>query len=235
MGRRRRSPFRLKLKGQTYYTIFAVVMTAVGGLLLLSLTKQGEILTQIYDVSTKYVAWGLLFIPFIFFSISLNLARVKWKLAGFNTTVGLALTLLSLLGLTHAGIIGSEVWISIETLVSGAGALIILSGATVIGLIVLLNTSLGDVLEGVLKLFKTCAQTVKHFLDLFGRGKTKPVFVQEKLPLKVKGGQIAEIKFPMTLPKVPEDKRNKQPINISPEIGGLGTQIVANLPTEQTI
>lgn len=235
MGRRRRSPFRLKLRGQTYYTILAVAIAAIGGLLLLSLTRQGEVLTLIYEVSTKYFAWGLLFLPFIFFSMSLNLARVKWKLAGFNTTVGLTLSLLSLLGLTHTGIIGSEIWASIETLVNGAGALIVLSGGAVIGFIVLLNTSLGDLLETLSKLLKTFARTLKNIFDFFGRKKAKPIFVQEKLPLKVKGAQLSDVKPPLIPTKLSEEKKGKQPITTSSEIGQLGTQIVANLPAEQTI
>jgi S-DNA-T family DNA segregation ATPase FtsK/SpoIIIE len=238
MARHRRSPLKLRLKQRTIYTILAVITTGFGGFLLLSLTKQGEILTKIYDTANLYISWGLLPLPLILFSISLSLARVKAKFAGFNVTVGFTLVWLSLLGLTRAGIIGQEIWINTETLISGVGAVILLAGGVIIGLVITFNTSLGDVIETTTDITKGTVKFIGLLLGGLKAKKTKPIFVQEKLPLKVKGGQAEDIKQPLLPPKVPltpEGKKEKQTNQTVTDMGQLGTQIIANLPAEQTI
>jgi DNA segregation ATPase FtsK/SpoIIIE, S-DNA-T family len=238
MGRRKRSPFKMKLKQQTIYTIIAVGIASFGSILMLSITKQGEILTSIYEFATKYIGWGLLLFPFIFFSLSLTLARVKTKLAGFNVTIGLAVVWLSLLGMTKAGTIGDEIWINIADLISGAGAFVVLFGGIIIGLVVALNTSFGEIVDVFVKITSGFAGI---FGKLFGGGKqkgSKPVFVQEKLAMKVKGGQLNETKQPIIPMKISPNKDLKKDDkgNIQPNISNqLGTQVIANLPAEKMI
>lgn len=194
----RRSFLKFKLKKQTIYTIAAVFLFGLAGLIILSFTGQGAILTKINELVLNYFGFGSLFLPIVLASLGLLFLGLRFKLAKPNVSLGLILLFLSLLGLTRAGIIGLEIWGNIEALISGAGALIILFSSLIIGLTVLFNTSLDELFSSI---FNFLAKIPKYF---FAR-KPKPVFIQEKLSLKAKTGEEAVIKPPIKPPLLQEE------------------------------
>ncbi len=214
-----RSLFKLKLKKETIYSLAAVSFFGVGGIIGLSLSQQGTLLTKVYNLLTEFFGWGILFLPLVFVLFGLLFLNLKLKFARPNVTAGFSLLWIAVVSLTRAGRVGQEVWSSIETLITGVGAFMILSGVAVIGLTVLLNTSLDEFLLFVAKIFMGVFQFFKTFIfGGLGKGK-KPVFVQEKLPIKVRG----------------ETPPLGKPTAATAEAGqmaeGLGTAVVANTPT----
>ncbi len=160
-------------------------MIAGAGIIALSLTQQGELLTKIYDLLVRYFGWGMLGLPLILLLFGILFLRLKFIKP--NVTFGLSLLWLSLISLARTGKIGEEIFANIEILISGAGAFLILAGMAVIGLTILLNTSLDQFLLILINIFTGIFKFVKTYL-FGGLGKAKkPVFVQEKLPIKVRG------------------------------------------------
>lgn len=224
MRRYRKSAFKLKLKKQTIYTISSLGLLGTGIVVAVSFTQQGEFLTAIYNVLVSYFGWGILLLPILLISTSILFSGLKLKIAKLNVPAGLTLFWLSLLGLTRAGLIGDQLWISIENLITGAGALFMLLGVAVIGIVILFNTSLSDAFEIVQNFIKGISSLFQKFQ------KRKPVFVQEKLPVKVKGGILPEEQLPLL-----KDNKSKDLRTSDKEDLGLGTKLIANVPAETEI
>lgn len=212
-----RSLFKLRLKKQTVYSLSSIILFGSAGITILSFTQQGTFLTKIYNLLVETFGWGALFLSIIFGLFGLLFLRIKLRIAKPNVAFGAALLWFSLLSLTRAGIVGREIFSNIEILITGAGAFLILFGLAVIGLTILANTSLDQFLLWCLKIFVGIFQFGKTYVFGGFLKRKKPVFVQEKLPIKVTG----------------EEKLGKPPLTPPPPPGGeLGTAVVANLPTQ---
>ena len=210
-----RSLLKLKLKKQTIYSLSSVFLLGAAGISALSFTQQGTFLTKIYNLEIENFGWGMLGLPIILALYGLIFLRLKiFKL---NVVLGASLFWFSLISLSLAGSLGNEIFTNIEILISGAGAFLILFGMAVVGLTILANTSLDQVLIFFAKIFIAVFKLFKNaFFGGFGKGK-KPVFVQDKLPIKVRGEEKT-----MSTPAVTA-------LPPTPNLGeGLGTVVVSN-------
>ena len=137
--------FKLKLRPGTVYSIVQVVFYILAGLILISFTRNGVILYKFNEFIFKLFDWTSYFIPFIFISFGLLVSRLRIPLSQPNVVVGGLLFFISVMFLTRAGMVGLNGWMGISTLITDAGAFIVLLGISIVGLIVLFNTSLDQV------------------------------------------------------------------------------------------
>ena len=100
---------------------------------MISFSRQGPILEMINALGSKFFGWALLLIPFLFVSGGLLLTKVKWQIARPNVFLGMLLTIVSLTGLTRSGSIGLEVFISISSLITPWGGVLLFFAGVVIG------------------------------------------------------------------------------------------------------
>ncbi|MCL4382573.1 MAG: DNA translocase FtsK [Patescibacteria group bacterium] len=210
-----RSLLKLKLKKQTIYSLSSVFLLGAAGISALSFTQQGTFLTKIYNLEIENFGWGTLGLPIILALYGLIFLRLKiFKL---NVVLGASFFWFSLIALSRAGSLGNEIFTNIEILISGAGAFLVFFGMAVVGLTILANTSLDQVLIFFAKIFIAVFKLFKNaFFGGFGKGK-KPVFVQDKLPIKVRGEEKT-----MSTPAVTA-------LPPTPNLGeGLGTVVVSN-------
>jgi S-DNA-T family DNA segregation ATPase FtsK/SpoIIIE len=152
--------FRLKLKRETVFSISQIVFFAIAGLILISFSRQGEVLLKFNEILLKYFSWSSIFLPFIFLAFAFLLSKVKFVLGQPNVIVGSLLFFISIMGLGRAGVVGVMVWDSIAALVTAVGAAIIFAGVGMVGLIVLFNTSI----DQVYKLIKEAIRQVNVYL-----------------------------------------------------------------------
>ena len=145
----------MKLKKETVFSISQILFFAVAGLILISFSRQGTILKTFNDVLINYFSWSALFLPFLFLAFAFLVSKVKFPLGQPNVIVGGLLFFVSVMSLTRAGIIGLGTWEAIAALVTGVGAGIILIGTSLVGLIVLFNTSIDQVVKIIISVFKT--------------------------------------------------------------------------------
>jgi S-DNA-T family DNA segregation ATPase FtsK/SpoIIIE len=143
---RRKKAFKIKLKKTTLYTLSSVGLLAVGGLIILSFSRQGPVLNRLFTTLSHYLGWGMVFLPFLLVVAGLMLARLKWKVTQPNVFAGGILVAIAIIGLTRSGAMGFEIWHNLAALVTGFGALIILGGLTFAGLVITFNTSLEEIL-----------------------------------------------------------------------------------------
>ncbi|KKR71173.1 MAG: segregation ATPase, FtsK/SpoIIIE family protein [Candidatus Woesebacteria bacterium GW2011_GWA2_40_7b] len=147
--------FRLKLKKETVFSISQIFFFALAGLILISFSRQGAILRSFNDLLISYFSWSALFLPFLFLAFAFLVSKIKFPLGQPNVVVGGMLFFISVMTLFRAGIIGLASWEAISALVTGVGAGIILIGTSLVGLIVLFNTSIDQVVKIIVSVFKT--------------------------------------------------------------------------------
>ncbi len=166
---RRSKPFALALKKETINSILALLIIGIGGLISVSFSRQGVILDKIYTIGSSLLGWPFIFLPFIFVTGGLLLTKVKWGIASPNVFLGSLVTLLSLTGLTRAGRIGSELFLSISSLITSPGAALFFFIGLVIGLLILFETSFEDIANALENFTKLISKTTSR-VSVAGKG-----------------------------------------------------------------
>lgn len=158
MARRKRRKskrfFRLKLKKGTAFSIVQIIFFSLALLVTVSFARQGVLLVRLNDFLTQYFSWATVFLPFIFLSFAFLVSKFKTPLGQPNVVIGSLLFFISVATIGKAGIVGQEAWTGVATLITGVGAFIVLFGTSIVGLIILFNTSVDQVIEGVGTVFK---------------------------------------------------------------------------------
>lgn len=192
MARRKRRKsnrfFKLKLKKGTAFSIVQVVFFSLAGLVVVSFARRGVLLVRLNDILTDFFGWATIFLPFIFLSFAFLVSKFKTALGQPNVVIGSLLFFISLATLTKSGIAGQEAWNGVATLITVAGAFIVLIGTSIVGLIILFNTSVDQVIEGIGTVYKHARW---YLMGNKNVSLTSPF--KKKMPkgeLKVTGGSI---------------------------------------------
>lgn len=160
----RKEPFKLKLKKETVYSISSTILLVIGSLIIVSFAQQGSLLIFINKILLKFCGWATIFLPFLFISAGLMLTKLSWKITKPNILLGGILIFISSAGLSKAGLIGKQIWLSLSSLITSFGSFLILLGSSFIGFIVLFETSLEDVLLFLIHLFKFLKRGTKFLI-----------------------------------------------------------------------
>lgn len=215
--------FKLKLKRDTMFSISKISFFGIAALILISFSRQGAALIWFNNLLVTYFAWSAIFLPFLFLAFAFLVSKTKFVLGQPNVIVGGLLFFVSIMSLGRAGVIGMSAWEGISSLVTGVGAVVILIGTALVGLIVLFNTSIDQVIKYMVSLFKGASGFV------YGGGVANS---QMKIggmpapmsqgPLKVVGGQ---------------PQPNANGAKVSPNIPKepLEQKLVSNVPGEELI
>ncbi len=220
---RRKKLFRFRIKSQTVYTIFAILLISTSALTAISFFQSGSILTRINSIISEKLGWGAILLPIVLVGLSFLFIKIRSKFTKPNVSLGLLLSYICLLALTQSGFIGQQIWNNFMNLVSGVGAFILLSGMFLIGLIVLFNTSIDEIVKSIVKLIQISKKYIGPSVDIFAR-KPKPMFL-EKLPIKPPSTPLTNEK------KVVEVKSEKpQTVVHKTDQLSISTNLVTNLP-----
>ncbi len=201
--------FRLRLKKGTIFSIAQTLFLVLAGLIVLSFLRQGLILSKINDVLITYFSWTVVFLPFIFLSFSFFVSKLKGPLSQPNVLVGILLFFISIASISKAGVLGRNAWEAIAALITNMGAFIIFLGTTLIGLIILFNTSFEQVINGVTLIINR----LKRFIF-------SDKSLQRKLwkkPMKVSGEALP------------------RPQAVATKPGVLAPKLVTNIPGEEKV
>jgi len=203
---RKRSPFGLKLKQQTVYTIAAIWLWLFAGLVTLSFFGEGILLTRLREELFLHVGWIMFGLPPFLVALSLLFFKLKSEIAKPHTPLGLGVLFLAFMGLTQAGIIGESLWTAVAIRISTEGAVLLFLALCIVGFMVLFNASLDKMVNFIL----IGAQTVMDAIgEMFSRGlsKKQPIgFGATKTQLKIKGMDDEKpqmIKAPVMPPPMP--------------------------------
>ena len=199
----------MRLKKGTIFSIAQIFFLVLAGLIALSFLRQSLILIKVNDFLITYFSWTVVFLPFIFLSFSFFVSKLKGPLSQPNVIVGILLFFISIASISKAGVLGRNAWEAISALITNMGAFIILLGTTLVGLIILFNTSFEQVINGVTLVINRLKRFI--FSDKSMQGKLW------KKPMKVSGG---------VLPK---------PQEVKTELGVLAPKLVTNIPGQNKV
>ncbi|MCX6816958.1 MAG: DNA translocase FtsK [Candidatus Beckwithbacteria bacterium] len=180
---RRKQPFKIKLPKETIYTLISTGLILIGGLTLMSLSRQGAFLKLIFNYFHSLFGWGILLLPFIFLSSGLMLTRLKWRVTKPNVFIGSVILLIAAVSLTHAGAIGGQIWQSLVDLIYRPGAVLVLLAAVFVSIVVIFETSLEDILLGLQAVFNK----IKSLAAFLKAKHQEPLFRPKATGFTVKG------------------------------------------------
>ena len=150
---RRKKPFKLKLRKEIVHSVVSILFALLSLITLLSFTRQGEFLGQMYSVLSLAFGWTMFILPFLLVSISLMMTELKWAITSPTLFVGGVLVFAGSLGLTNAGVLGEQMRSSIAVFLTNFGAGVLYFALMVIGILILTNTPLEDVFLAIASLF----------------------------------------------------------------------------------
>jgi DNA segregation ATPase FtsK/SpoIIIE, S-DNA-T family len=175
MARRKKKKSKTKLKKKTIMSVIAVIFLMLGFITLFGFLRQGEVLIRLNDIFIKYFGLAALFLPPIFLILALLVSSISTPLQQPTIIIGALITFISILGIGRAGECGIWLWEQVSYLITPLGAATIFAGGFLIGLVVMFNSSLKELIEWWGKILKT----VKKYI-LGDQKKEKPLFVGEK-------------------------------------------------------
>ncbi len=154
MGRRRSSYTlpKLKLKQKTITAVGSLISFILAVITITSIVTNTQMLTFWKEFLFGLLGWTYVASPVIFVLAGLILTKLKWKIAQVNVLLGAILIFLALGGMLSAfsadfgGSIGSTLWQQLTLFVTGVGAIITLVLIFIVGIVVLFNASLSQVL-----------------------------------------------------------------------------------------
>ena len=217
----RKKGFKLKLKKNTVYTLFALGFIFVSILLLLSFTRNSDSFIIINTMLENRFGWTAFLFPFIFFFFGMLFLHLrKFYLSQPNVAVGYLLFYTSLVGLTKAGTAGNGIFTILEEILTTAGADLVFIAGLVVGIIVFFDTSMDDIFQAL----QAIGSTFKRLIpSTFFRksGDEKPSFDRTR-PIAIKGGGGKDSVAPVPV-KVVQQQVNKK------EEGLMSEKLVGNM------
>lgn len=214
---------RLKLRQKTVVTVGSLVALMLAAFSLVALLSESTKLNFWREFLTANLGLVSFLAPPLFFISGLVLQKLKWSFAQTNVLVGLLAVTVSLAGLTtpfateQAGFLGNFIWEELSTLLTSLGAVVVLLGVLLVGMVVMFNTSFYQVLGILGSVIGFFQNTV--FKPLFNRPVTN--FDSKKLPVKIKVSGVEE------RPKVPPKTATTEDI--------LGNELVQNIAGQTAV
>jgi DNA segregation ATPase FtsK/SpoIIIE, S-DNA-T family len=233
MGRkkgRRRSPYKLKLKKETLYSLASLVLIVAGLLVIISFAGQGRILRQVQDYFQEQFGFATLLIPFMLISGGLMLTQTKLRFTKPNVFLGAVLLFLMVLGLGKAGAVGTELFGNLANLIQPAGATILLVGIGAAGFLIMTESSLDDLFVRFMALFQQAGTARDSLAKIKLPGKDQGFSIEER-GIKIKGGRSVLNEGNDTKAKQAKGKGDgKEDKDKDDKPMGLSTAVVANVP-----
>ena len=157
----RKSPFKFKIKKDMVYSLIALALIACSGIIILSFSPQGQLLTRIAEaLDNKFGIWRAI-LAIIFLLTGLLFTGVRWKWLKVNVIIGLIIFWIGVLGIAQGGELGSLLWTKVENYLSTLGALVIFFLFLVLGASLTFNISLGELLDMVTDLIKQTQKLIQ--------------------------------------------------------------------------
>ena len=180
----RKHKFKLKLKKDTIYSIFAFGLILSGLLFILSFTKSGNSFIVINDELYKYFGLFSLLFPILLILLGLFFLRLKFFLSRPNVAVGFLLFFVSCLGLFRGGLFGLYLFTVLENILSGMGASLVYIAGILIGLIVFFDTSVDELFAILGAVRELAKKLVPSKLISFFKTKKSPDFSNKQMKIK---------------------------------------------------
>ncbi len=150
-----------------------MILFLLGMLTIFSFWRQGVILIRINNLIWYWLGGASFVLPFLFWLLGLVFSRLKTPLREPNVLVGAWLSFVSFLGLFRTGRLGQWLWAQTAFLITGLGAASIFLGGLLIGLVVLFDTSLSQLIQLVIDFLRLVK---KYLVGVKSKRKKRIIF-----------------------------------------------------------
>lgn len=206
----RRNKLKIKLKKGTIYSIFSLGLIAGGLIMLLSFSKSGETFVFLNNSLKSYFGTLSIFLPFVLILFGFFFLRMRMFLAKANVSIGFLLLFVSVLALTRGGIVGLYLFKALSDILTDFGAAIVYLAGTGVGLIVLFDTSIDEIVEFVSFIIKNAYRLYPTKLLEFFKTKRTPSFKDRTMTIK--GGLKEFPSMSNRPPQATQALKKEQPI-----------------------
>lgn len=184
---RKKSPFKLRLRIETLYSLGALALFALGGLLTISFSGQGELLQTINDALRQMFGVSALLVPFLFFSAGLVLTGMKWSFAKPQVFLGGVVFLVAVSTLGKTGSFGMDMFTNFSSLIQPLGVYVLFGLLAIAGFMIFTDTSIKDILK-----FLSSAVEIQSGKEAEVKGLEKLAMSEEPKPgdFKIKGAPV---------------------------------------------
>ncbi len=189
----------------------------MAGLSIVAFITASRYLAFWKDFLYSSVGWTSILSPIVFLLIGLVLHKVKWGFAQANVLLGLITMMVSAMAISAplktsaGGDLGSFIWIQLRDIITAPGAVILLLGVFFVGLVVLLNTSIGEVVSFFGAILSFLQNTFGKMFGMFDKGDE---FAPRSPRIKLSG--IDDTRFErddkVIKPKVAPDTKSKEAV-----------------------
>jgi DNA segregation ATPase FtsK/SpoIIIE, S-DNA-T family len=218
MGRRKKRKLpKLKLRQETIYSIVAVLLIALGILVMFSFTGQGQALLIINRFLIDKIGLGTLFLPFVFISSGLIMFQTKWAWSKPHILLGTLFLMSGVIGFTKSGSVGVQTFTNLSSLITTGGSYIVFLAFIVSGALIVSQFSIGEFLELVSGWF---APKIKDDVG-------KQQDMEEEIK-KARGFKIPKLSLPFSKNKDSEFKVNENKYDEEAVAEKGGTAVVAS-------
>ncbi len=190
MARRykRRQSFKLKLRKETIYTLFALGCMLTGVFLLLCFFNQESPFIQVHQLLSDNFGMLSPLLPITLILFGFLFSGMKFFFAKLNVAIGFSLGFLSLLALSKSGSVGRDINLFLSDMLTGMGAGMVFFAGLFIGIIVLFDTSIDEIIHAIVFTINNIYRFFPSeiFTSLF---KTKKPLVVRDKEIAIKGGQ----------------------------------------------
>ncbi|MBU2632549.1 DNA translocase FtsK [Patescibacteria group bacterium] len=184
--RKKRVKFKLKLKKNTVYSIFAFGLLLAGIITALSFTQQKEqSFLELNNVLRDSFGFASFLLPLLFVLLGFYFLRLKSFISRPNVSVGFLIFFVSISSLFKAGNFGNYFYLMIADLISGIGSILVYTAGVFIGLIVFFDTSVDEMVSGITFLRKNSHKLFPSRAISFFKTKKGPI-VKDR-PFSIKG------------------------------------------------
>lgn len=192
---------KFKLKKNAVYTLVALSTTVAAGLILLSFSLKGPLLSRLNQSLLTFFGWTSFLLPPLLTLLALFFANFKLKIARPHVLAGSILILLSLTGLTQSGLLGQKLWATVFAFLPlTLGPLLVFTSLTLVGTIIVSNMSAVEALTATHAFVKKSLRFLKRYffsdwLSLFKRIRRpqKPDFVISQPPASTEESRPLQI------------------------------------------
>jgi DNA segregation ATPase FtsK/SpoIIIE, S-DNA-T family len=208
---------KLKLRQQTIVGVGSIISFIMAGLSIVAFVTASRYLAFWKEFLYSSVGWTAIFAPIIFLLIGLVLHKVKWAFAQANVLLGLITMIVSLMAISaplkssSGGDLGIFIWVQLRDIITAPGAVILLLGVFFVGLVVLLNTSVGQILSFFGRIFTFLQSGLAKVFGMFGNSEE---FTSRSPQIKLSG--IDDARFDredrVIKPKVAPDTKSKDAV-----------------------
>lgn len=155
--------FRPKIKKSTVYSISAVLLITSALVIWLSFTQKGFLLITVNKfLITQIGVFPTFFLPFPFIVGALMLTKIKTPLRDSRVFLGSLVCLAAITGLSRGGQLGSQLWDQAASVLSPVIAFLFLTVGLAIGIIIMLDIPLEEIVGWFSSIFKKLGSLTKR-------------------------------------------------------------------------